>query len=113
MRIPHLRHRLHGLIFAFAAGALACGHSSSEAGRVAVAAVKPTPDHRAAGTVRFESLPEGGTRVVADLNGLEPGSHAMHVHQVGDCSERAAAAGERIACGVIEAADDTVVSAGF
>jgi Cu-Zn family superoxide dismutase len=91
--VPRRRFPVPGWILAVAAGAVACGSNHSDSARVAVAAVQPTPNHRAEGTVRFEALPEGGTRIVADLDGLEAGTHAVHVHQTGDCSEGAAAAG--------------------
>jgi Cu-Zn family superoxide dismutase len=51
----------------------------------AVAVLHPTEGNQASGIVHFYADP-GGVRVVADVQGLEPGSHGFHVHQFGDCS---------------------------
>lgn len=37
------------------------------------------------GMVSFEET-ESGVKMVAHINGLEPGTHAIHVHQKADCS---------------------------
>ena len=37
------------------------------------------------GMVSFEEI-ESGVKMVAHINGLEPGTHAIHVHQKADCS---------------------------
>lgn len=87
--------RIHtALLFsAFVTGALACSENVPEETRFAVARLEPTEGHEAAGTVRFEALEEGGVRVAASLHSLAPGPHGFHVHENGDCSEAAAAAG--------------------
>jgi Cu-Zn family superoxide dismutase len=52
----------------------------------AVADLKPTRGHAAAGQVEFLQVAER-VRVHATVTGLAPGSeHGMHVHEVGDCS---------------------------
>jgi superoxide dismutase, Cu-Zn family len=52
----------------------------------AVAVVHPTAGNNCMGVVHFTQV-EGGVKVVADLQGLAPGSvHAFHVHEFGDCS---------------------------
>ena len=51
----------------------------------AVAELKPTEGSQVTGTVTF-SPGNGGVRVVADVEGLGPGLHGFHVHEVGDCS---------------------------
>jgi Cu-Zn family superoxide dismutase len=84
----------YGVAAALAAcGVLACDFAPSDARRSALAVVEPTRGHDAEGTIRFESLEEGGVRIVADFRGLQPGRHAFHVHETGDCGEEAAAAG--------------------
>jgi len=52
----------------------------------AVAVLHPTSGQQCHGVVRF--TPAGDSvRVVADLEGLNPGQkHAFHIHQYGDCS---------------------------
>jgi Cu-Zn family superoxide dismutase len=51
----------------------------------AVAALNPTRDSGARGTVTFTRV-AGGVRVVARIEGLAPGLHGFHVHEFGDCS---------------------------
>ena len=59
---------------------------SEEGGPVRAAAeLKPTEGSRVSGTVTFVAA-DGEVRVVADLQGLEPGKHGFHVHEKGDCS---------------------------
>lgn len=60
----------------------------------AVAVIHPAGESEVTGAVHFYQL-EDGVRVVADVQGLEPGStHAIHVHEYGDCtSDDAASAG--------------------
>jgi superoxide dismutase, Cu-Zn family len=49
------------------------------------AAIQPLQNSGVAGTVKFIQE-KGGTRIIADLNGLKPGPHGFHVHESGDCS---------------------------
>ena len=51
----------------------------------AVAVLHPTQDQSANGLVSFIKTDEG-VQVVAQLQGLAPGSHGFHIHQYGDCS---------------------------
>lgn len=51
----------------------------------AIAELKPTEGNNVTGTVTFTSV-EGGVRIVADLEGLDPGKHGFHIHERGDCS---------------------------
>src|SRR5690606_37826534 len=44
-----------------------------------------TKGHMARGTVTFTPA-DGGMRVVASLQALEPGTHGLHIHEIGDCS---------------------------
>ena len=84
---------ISAIVAVIASGALACGQMDRGDGVSAIAMIEPTRDYETKGTVRLESLDEGGVRVIADLKGLSSGRHAFHVHEVGDCSEEAAAAG--------------------
>jgi len=94
MRSHQLQVRVLGFATALAAcGPIACDTEPRNDAMSAKAVVGPTTGHDVEGTVHFEALDAGGVRVVADLQGLEPGRHAFHVHEVGDCSEDAAAAG--------------------
>jgi Cu-Zn family superoxide dismutase len=51
----------------------------------AVCVVHPTKGHDAHGIVTFTKV-DGGVKVVADIEGLKPGSHGFHIHEFGDCS---------------------------
>jgi Cu-Zn family superoxide dismutase len=51
------------------------------------AKIMPTQGNTCRGTVQFVGQKDGSVEVVADLDGLAPNSqHAMHLHEVGDCS---------------------------
>jgi Cu-Zn family superoxide dismutase len=52
--------------------------------RTATATLQSAPAHDIAGTVRFEQSGAQVT-VIADLTGLPPGEHGIHVHENGDC----------------------------
>jgi len=51
----------------------------------AVAVLRPTDGATAYGTVRFVREGPGAVRVTTQTFGLEPGAHAHHVHEFGDC----------------------------
>ena len=55
----------------------------------AMAELKPTEGSTVSGTVTFSSE-NGAVRVVAVIEGLQPGLHGFHVHEYGDCSAPAA-----------------------
>ncbi len=59
---------------------------AAPAGKQAIAVVHPASGSTCTGLVRFTE--EGSSvKIVADLEGLAPGSkHAFHVHEYGDCS---------------------------
>ncbi|MDO8862986.1 superoxide dismutase family protein [Haliea sp. E1-2-M8] len=66
------------------------GDSQDAEPKSALAQVRPTIHGKAEGTVTF-ALGEGGEGdqemwVTVDLEGLEPGPHGIHIHEVGDCS---------------------------
>lgn len=57
-----------------------------------VAQIQPINDSNVHGTVTFTQQ-DSLVRVVANLTGLNPGEHGIHVHQNGDCSSNGEAAG--------------------
>jgi superoxide dismutase, Cu-Zn family len=59
--------------------------SSANAVHTAVCVVYPTEGNSVTGTVVFTKV-AGGVKVVADLQGLTPGKHGIHIHECGDCS---------------------------
>ena len=59
----------------------------------AVAIVSSIDDSKVKGKVTFTQVP-GGVRILADVDGLKPGEHGFHVHEIGDCGgEHGSAAG--------------------
>lgn len=64
-------------------------------GPAATARLEPRSGSGASGTVTFTELADGSVRVKADLTGISPGVHGLHVHEKGDCSAPdASSAGE-------------------
>ena len=51
----------------------------------AICTLSPTQGHEAMGSITFTQTGDG-VRVVADITGLKPGEHGIHVHEKGDCS---------------------------
>lgn len=49
------------------------------------AILKPLGDSGVTGVVSFSVTPSG-VRVEAEVNGLTPGDHGFHIHEIGDCS---------------------------
>ena len=70
---------------AFALAGLLNAADSAKKTLEARAVLNPTKGNRAQGLVTFTQV-EGGVRIVADVNYLEPGKHGFHIHEFGDCS---------------------------
>lgn len=64
------------------------------AGPTSLSANFVTPAGAVAGTVTLTEQADGTVRAQAQVSGLTPGNHAMHVHQFGQCAPTFAAAGE-------------------
>lgn len=81
---------LMGGLMAFGIAGAAENHApeAAPAGNVnAIAVIHPSGNHDVHGVVQFESRPDGGVRITADLQGLPPNStHGFHIHEYGDCS---------------------------
>lgn len=71
---------------------LACLLAACQGGKAgneeaaATATLEPLGGSGVRGTVQFTTRRPGTVRVVADVSGLSPGMHGIHVHEVGDCS---------------------------
>ena len=52
---------------------------------MAMATLIPRADSGISGSVTFTET-DGGVRVVAEVAGVEPGLHGLHIHEIGDCS---------------------------
>jgi Cu-Zn family superoxide dismutase len=75
-------------LFCLCSLTLTASLSSAEKGdkpKEAKAILNPTKGNRAQGVVTFTQV-EGGVRVIADVDYLEPGKHGFHIHEYGDCS---------------------------
>lgn len=53
--------------------------------RQAVAKLEARSGSAVTGTVTFTKM-DGQVQVVADIEGLKPGTHGFHIHEKGDCS---------------------------
>jgi Cu-Zn family superoxide dismutase len=65
--------------------AIARAVRADDAVQRAVADLAPTQGHNVHGQVVFERK-SSGVEVTVKVEGLTPGSHGFHVHEVGDCS---------------------------
>jgi Cu-Zn family superoxide dismutase len=65
--------------------AMAAGCGGSESGPDADADLAPLGANTVQGSIEFTFEAEG-IRVEADITGLTPGKHGMHIHEWGDCS---------------------------
>ena len=59
--------------------------TATPAATAAVAVLIPTAGNDVHGVVRFTPA-AGGIHVVADITGLKPGRHGIHIHEFGDAS---------------------------
>jgi Cu-Zn family superoxide dismutase len=60
--------------------------------QTATAQIEPTEGNNVQGTIRFVST-NGEIEATGNITGLQPGEHGIHIHQTGDCSNNAEAAG--------------------
>ncbi|WP_419656123.1 SodC: superoxide dismutase [Desulfosarcina variabilis str. Montpellier] len=51
----------------------------------AVAVLHPTAGSNVSGTIHFTAVADG-VKVSATVEGLKPGKHGFHIHELGDCS---------------------------
>jgi len=58
---------------------------SSGAPVAAVAVLHPTAGNQVHGVVTFTKVRDG-VKIVADIEGLSPGEHGFHIHELGDCT---------------------------
>ena len=85
---------------------LGCAHSR---GPMATATLDATSGSTAKGTVHLTDVGDGNVEVQADLTGVPPGVHGFHIHEKGDCSNNAQAAGGHFnPTGMIHGAPDAV-----
>jgi Cu-Zn family superoxide dismutase len=89
MKIPKLfLSGLIGSVFVLATtSAVRAGEESMAGHKQAIAVIHGTTNTTCHGVVHFTQEGEDSVKVVADLEGLNPGQkHAFHIHQFGDCS---------------------------
>jgi Cu-Zn family superoxide dismutase len=78
------RNLISLFILLFATCFLVINAPAQEATKL-VAKLNPSSGSQVTGTVTFTSDADG-TKVVADVTGLKPGQHGLHIHEKGDCS---------------------------
>ncbi len=67
--------------------ATACSGTSGGDGKPgAVAILEGRSGQKTVGTATFTSVATGGVRILVELQDAAPGPHAVHLHEVGDCS---------------------------
>jgi Cu-Zn family superoxide dismutase len=60
-----------------------------------VAMLQPTAGNSVTGMLRFRPADDGTLAIHAEIAGLTPGSHGLHIHEIGDCAAPdAASAGD-------------------
>ncbi|MDP3541819.1 MAG: superoxide dismutase family protein [Elusimicrobiota bacterium] len=81
------------LIVAGLLAVAAAAHAGGSKKEVGVARIQGTAEGSPiSGTARFEDV-KGGLKVTVTLTGVPGTSHAMHIHEFGDCSDSGKAAG--------------------
>lgn len=72
--------------YAISLGQAGAAAQKGTAVKEAIAVVNPASSSSCKGIVHFTEV-TGGVRIVADIEGLAPGStHGFHIHDFGDCS---------------------------
>lgn len=78
-------------ILAAAGAALAVACASSKPAETPGAQARATLESRSGssvgGTATFSERGTGGVRVVVRVNNAPPGTHGLHIHETGDCSD--------------------------
>lgn len=88
MNLPVVAGALLGATLSYAAPATPAAKKE-----VGVARIKGTAEgSQLAGTARFEEV-KGGLKVTIALSGVPGETHALHIHEFGDCSDTGKAAG--------------------
>jgi Cu-Zn family superoxide dismutase len=68
-----------------AAGFQCPGGQAQGMSHSALAILRPTKGSKVRGTVRLNEIPPK-VHIIADVTGLSPGKHGLHIHEKGDCS---------------------------
>ena len=63
------------------------GSSKAAEGPQAKATIEPRSDSTATGTATFTELSTGGVKVHVHIEKAAPGTHGLHLHEMGDCSD--------------------------
>ena len=80
-----MKRNLLSLIVLLFAVCLLFTNATAQDATPLVAKLSPSSGSQVTGTVTFTPTADG-TQIVADITGLKPGKHGLHIHEKGDCS---------------------------
>jgi superoxide dismutase, Cu-Zn family len=84
---------MNAIVLALAAAAATAVFAADAPKEIGIAQIKGTSaDSPIAGTARFEQTKDG-LKVTVELKGVPGETHALHIHEYGDCSDAGKAAG--------------------
>jgi Cu-Zn family superoxide dismutase len=66
---------------------LACSSAPADAPAQASAKIEPRSGSAVTGSATFTELPSGGVKVAIHIEKAPPGTHGLHIHEKGDCSD--------------------------
>ncbi len=64
-----------------------CASAKAPRGPTARATIESRTGSAVTGTATFTELPTGGVRVRGHIEHASPGTHGLHIHEKGDCSD--------------------------
>jgi superoxide dismutase, Cu-Zn family len=80
-----MKRNFLSLVILLFAVCFASNNAQAQGGTKLVAKLNPSSGSQVTGTVTFTSTADGA-QIVADITGLKPGKHGLHIHEKGDCS---------------------------
>jgi superoxide dismutase, Cu-Zn family len=66
---------------------VAAGSRAADAPKTAKATIEPKSGSTVTGTATFTEMASGGVKVEVKVEKAPPGTHGLHIHEKGDCSD--------------------------